>query len=161
MKRVLFCFALMLSFVTPGSTAHATTLGPELKAMDFSRNYQLKDGGIFIQPRNGFYCPDGVQTPDGIRVMPGQTFIQFDEGKLIMEVYKFTRMDSDGLRAFFHEKRYHYKVEKNDDGSLVFVRDGYIDSNDFYLPKDNILDWFDSVFPYVNLQPGQQYWRTR
>ena len=129
--------------------------------MDFARNYQFKDGGVVVLPRNGFYCPDGVQTPDGILVKPGQSFIQFDAGKLIMEVYHFKRMDPDGLRAFFHEKRYHYKVEKNAEDKLVFVRDGYIDSNDFYLPKDNILDWYDSVFGYVNLQPGEQYWRTR
>lgn len=163
MKRLAFLstLALLLNAGVFSFNAHATTLAPELKAYDFARAYYIEDGGVVIAPREGFYCPDGVETPEGIRVMPGQTFIQFDEGKLIMEVYHFTRLDADGRRAFFHERRYHYKVVKNAEGKFVFLRDGYIDSDDFYLTRFRGLEWFDFAFPGLDIQPGEQYWRSR
>ena len=49
-----------------------TTLPPELKAYDFAEAYYIEDGGVVISPYNhGFYCPHGVETPEGIRIMPG------------------------------------------------------------------------------------------
>ncbi len=161
MKRILFFTVLLIGLLAPISAARATTLGPELKAYDFARAYYVEDGGIVIAPREGFYCPQGVQTPEGIRVMPGQTFIQFDAGKLIMEVYKFVRLDADQRRAFFHERRYHYTVGTNAEDKRVFIRGAYIDSDDFYLSKFRLLEWFDFAFPGVDLSPGEQYWRTR
>jgi len=82
--------ALFLALMLP---SHATTLPPELKAYDFARAYYVEDGGIVIAPQEGFYTVGGVQTPEGIRIMPGHTFIQFDEAHLIMEVYKFISLD--------------------------------------------------------------------
>ena len=161
MKRLILFLSLALVLIAGISPTRATTLGPELKAYDFARAYYVEDGGIVIAPREGFSCPAGVETPEGIRVMPGQTFTQYDEGHLVAEVYKFVRLDADERRAFFHERRYHYKVEKNADGSLVFVRGPYIDSDDFYLSRFRLLEWFDFAFPGVDLQPGEQYWRSR
>jgi hypothetical protein len=160
MKKYLIILFLGV-LVGTSSVAWATTLAPELKAYDFARAYYLEDGGIVIAPQDGFYCPEGVQTPEGIRVMPGQTFIQFDPARLIMEHYKFVRLDADERRAFFHETRYHYKVVKNAEGKFRIIRQDYIDSDDFYLSHFRLLEWFDFAFPYTEIHPGEQLWRTR
>src|SRR5271163_3636412 len=103
-------FAVGLALLLATMTAsHATTMLPEMKAYDFARAYYIEDGGIVIVPQDGFYCPGAVKTPEGLRIMPGQTFIQFDPSRMIMEVYKFTHLDPDERRAFFHERRYRYK----------------------------------------------------
>ena len=143
------------------ATARATTLPPELKAYDFARAYYIEDGGIVIAPQDGFYCPQAVKTPEGLRVMPGQTFTQFDPSRMIMEVYKFTRLDPDGRRAFFHERRYRYKVVRTDEGKLRIVPLNYMDSDDFYLSQSRTLEWFDFAFPDFEIHPGEELWRTR
>jgi hypothetical protein len=153
--------AFLASFVVTASISRATTLAPELKAYDFARAYYIEDGGVVIAPQDGFYCSDGVQTPEGIRVMPGQTFVQFDPARLIMEHYKFVRLDVDERRAYFHEQRYHYKVGKNALGKNRIVRQDSIDSDDFYLSRFRLLEWFDFAFPYTEIHPGEQLWRTR
>ncbi len=92
MHRRFFALAALSLALT--ISVHATTSGPELKAYDFARAYYIEDGGVVIVPQDGFYCPDAVSTPEGLRVMPGQTFTQFDPARLIMEVYQFTRLDA-------------------------------------------------------------------
>jgi hypothetical protein len=149
---------LFLSLIT---VAHATTLPPELKAYDFARAYYVEDGGVVISPQEGFYSTGGAQTPEGIRLMPGQTFIQFDESRLIMEVYKFVRLDPDERRAHFHERRYHYEAVQDAHGQRQIVPQGFIDSGDFYLSHFRLLEWFDFAFPSIEIHPGEQNWRTR
>jgi hypothetical protein len=141
--------------------ACATTLPPELKAYDFAKAYYVEDGGVVIVPQDGFYSSGGVQTPEGIRLMPGQVFIQFDPGQLIMEVYKFVSLDPGERRAHFHESRYHYTREKTAHGKYHINPGNYIDGTDFYLSHFRLLEWFDFAFPYMEIHPGEQLWRTR
>jgi hypothetical protein len=140
---------------------HATTLPPELKAYDFARAYYVEDGGVVIVPQEGFYCTGGVRTPEGIRLSPGQTFIQFDESRLIMEVYKFVSLDPGERRAHFHERRYHYEVRKDAAGKERFYPQEFIDREDFYLSHFRLLEWFDFAFPYLEIHPGEENWRTK
>jgi hypothetical protein len=154
-------FILAALFLTAMKVSDATTLPPELKAYDFARAYYVEDGGVVIAPQEGFYCTGGVPTPEGIRLMPGQTFIQFDESRHIMEVYKFVRLDPGERRAHFHERRYHYEVNKDAQGRNRIIPQEYIDSDDFYLSHFRLLEWFDFAFPYLEIHPGEQNWRTR
>ena len=159
MHRQLIAFtALFLALAAP---SHATTLPPELKAYDFARAYYVEDGGVVISPQEGFYSTGGAQTPEGIRLTPGQTFIQFDESRLIMEVYKFVSLDPGERRAHFHDCRYRYEVTKDAHGKRHIVPGNYIDSDDFYLSHFRLLEWFDFAFPYLEIHPGEENWRTR
>ena len=158
MKSIL---CLTIAFWAVITVGHATTMIPEMKAYDFARAYYIEDGGIVIVPQDGFYCPQAVKTPEGLRVMPGQTFTQFDPARMIMETYKFTRLDPDGRRAFFHERRYRYKVVRTDEGKLRIVPLNYIDSDDFFLSRFRALEGFDFAFPGFEIHPGEQLWRTR
>jgi hypothetical protein len=158
MKRLLFLAALALATFAP---LHATTLWPELKAYDFCRAYYLEDGGITLVPQDGFYCPGATKTPEGLHIAPGQTFIQFDPSRLIMEVYTFKRIDPDERRGYFHERRYRYKVVRTDAGKQRIVPLNYLDSDDFYLTRWRALEWFDGAIPYTEIHPGEQLWRTR
>jgi hypothetical protein len=151
---------LALVFASMAS-ARATTLWPELKAYDFCRAYYLEDGGITLVPQDGFYCPEATKTPEGLHIKPGQTFVQFDPARLIMEVYTFLRIDPDEHRGYFHEKRYRYKVERTPGDKLRIVPLNYIDSVDFYLTHWRALEWFDGAFPDIEIHPGEDLWRTR
>ncbi|MCE0524140.1 MAG: hypothetical protein LV480_14640 [Methylacidiphilales bacterium] len=154
-----FCVICVLLWLM--NSARATMMPPEMKAYDFARAYYIEDGGIVIVPQDGFYCPDAVKTPEGLRVMPGQTFIQFDPARLIMEVYRFTHLDMDKKRAYFHERRYRYKVVRTGEEKWRIVPLNYLDSDDFYLTQFRALEWFDFDFPYTEIHPGEQLWRTR
>jgi hypothetical protein len=157
MKKILvFLVALLVS-----RPSQATTLAPEIKAYDFARAYYIEDGGITIVPQDGFYCKHVIQTPEGVRIMPGQTFVQFDPARLVMEVYKFTRIAPDESRAYFHERRYHYKTVKVGPHKFRIVPQEYIDSDDFYLTRFRQWEWLDFVFPDFEVHPGEQLWRTR
>ena len=159
MKHFFLCLGV-LSLVL-AAPAHATTLWPELKAYDFARSYYIEDGGIVIVPQDGFYCPQAVRTPEGLKIMPGQRFTQFDPARHIMEVYTFTRIDADGHRAYFHERRYHYKVIRTPENKWRIIQHDYIDSDDFYLTHFRALEWLDGAIPDVEIHPGEQLWRTR
>jgi hypothetical protein len=154
-------FAVVVLLLTSTMAGRATTLIPELKAYDFARAYYIEDNGIVIVPQDGFYCPRATQTPEGLRVMPGQSFTQFDPARMIMEVYKFTRLDETTNCAYFHERRYRYKVIRTEQNKLRLVPLNYIDSDDFYLTQFRALEWFDFAFPYTEIHPGEQLWRTR
>jgi hypothetical protein len=153
--------ALAALFLVTTTVSRATTMIPELKAYDFARAYYIEDGGIVIVPQDGFYCPDAVKTPEGLRVMPGQSFVQFDPARLIMEEYTFTRLTPDEKRAYFHEKRYHYKFVRTEENKWHLVREDFIDSKDFYLTQFRALEWFDLAFPDVEIHPGEELWQTR
>jgi hypothetical protein len=142
-------------------TLHATTLWPELKAYDFARAYYIEDGGITLVPQDGFSCPTATQTPEGVHIAPGQTFLQFDPSRMIMESYRFARLDKDERRAWFHEQRYRYKVVRAGANKLRIVPLNYLDSNDFFLTHWRALEWFDGAFPDVEIHPGEELWRTR
>ena len=159
MTRPLLLALLLLTATTLPS--HATTLWPELKAYDFCRAYYLEDGGITLQPQDGFYGPDGTETPEGLHFTPGQWFIQFDPARMIMEVYTFLRIDPGEHRGYFHEKRYHYKVVRTPENKLRIVPLDYINSVDFYLTHWRALQWFDNAIPDVEIHPGEDLWRTR
>jgi hypothetical protein len=159
MKKLILILALV-PWVLPNAV-HATTLLPEMKACDFARAYYIEDDGIVIVPQDGFYCPAAVKTPEGVRVIPGQSFTQFDPSRMIMEVYKFTRLDANESRAHFHERRYRYKVVRTDAGKLRIVPLNYIDSDDFFLTQFRALEWTDFAVPDVEIHPGEELWRTR
>jgi hypothetical protein len=156
--KLLMVVAILVGLMSP---SRATTMIPELKAYDFARAYYIEDGGIVIVPQDGFYCPDAVQTPEGVRVMPGQSFTQFDPARSIMEVYQFTRLTPDERRAYFHERRYHYKRVPTEPNKWRMVRQDFIDSDDFFLTQFRALEWFDFAIPYTEIHPGEQLWRTR
>ena len=85
--------------------------------MIFAEAYYIEDGGVVISPyAHGFYCRDGVETPEGIRVMPGGNFAQFDERRMVVEVYRLVRLSEDGTQAFFREQIYRYAVGKDAPG---------------------------------------------
>jgi hypothetical protein len=155
-----FLHATLVSGLMLLGVARATTLPPELKAYDFAEAYYLEDGGIVISPYpHGFYCPHGVETPEGIRVMPGQVFFQFDSGHQICEEYHFLRLR--GEQAFFHERLSRYHIVRNAHGRRRIVRDRPFDSVDFYLTQFRGLEWADHIFTDVDLHPGLQEWRSR
>ncbi len=140
----------------------ATTLPPELKAYDFGEAYYIEDGGVVISPYvNGFYCAHGIPTPEGIRVMPGDSFTQFDEGQQVEEVYHLLRVTGDERRAFFHEDIYKYSTMKDAQGRWCERRGRQVDRDDFYLSHWRSLEWFDHVFTGLDLHPGLETWRTR
>ena len=140
--------------------AHATTLPPELKAYDFAEAYYIEDGGVVISPyAHGFYCPHGVRTPEGVRVMPGDTFYQYDSGRQVCEEYHFVRLS--GEQAFFHEHLYRYHVGRNARGHVVPIRDQSLGTNDFYLSQFRGMEWADHIFTNIELHPGLQEWRSK
>jgi hypothetical protein len=143
------------------SPARATMLWPELKAYDFARAYYLEDGGLTLVPQDGFYCPSATQTPEGLHLAPGTTFVQFDPARQIEEIYTFERIDKDEHRGYFHERRYRYSVAHEAGGKTRHVRQNFIDETDFYLTRWRALEWFDFAVPYTELHPGEQLWRTR
>jgi len=80
---------------------------------------------------------------------------------MIVDHYQLLRLNKEGTRAFFHQRTYRYKVTKDEQGRYRDVIGEQIDSNDFYLTKWRSLEWFDHAFPYVEIHPGAQGWRTR
>ena len=139
----------------------ATTLPPEMKAYDFAEAYYVEDGGVVISPYDhGFYCPRGVETPEGIRVMPGGRFIQFNSDTMHEEVYHFLRLGEDGTQAFFHEDIYRYSMQRNARGRWVPIRHELTGTDDFYLTQFRGMEPFDHVFPEIELHPGEQEWRV-
>jgi hypothetical protein len=156
--RAVLLLALV-GLLLPGA-ARATALPPELKAYDFAEAYYIEDVGIVISPYpHGFYCPRGTETPEGIRVMPGQTFYQYDSSHQICEEYRFLRLA--GGQAFFHERLFHYQVVRDVHGRLLAVRGPCFDTDDFYLTQFRGLEWADHVFANVDLHPGLQEWRSK
>jgi len=142
--------------------APATTLAPELKVYDFAEAYYIEDGGVVISPYiHGFVCHDGIETPEGIRIMPGGTFMQFDASRMVVDQYKLLSLNQQGTRAFFHQRTFRYKVVKDTQGKYRDIIGEEVSSNDFYLSKWRGLEWFDHAFPYIEIHPGAQGWRTR
>jgi hypothetical protein len=158
MRRALL---LAATFVAAAISASATTLPPEFKAYDFARAYYIEDGGVVIVPQDGFHIAHAIATPEGIRVMPGQRFTQYDPARHIEEDYTFTRLAADEHRAYFHERRYRYERVPSGPEKNRMVRQAYLDSDDFYLSHWRGLEWFDFAFPYLDIHPGERLWRTR
>jgi hypothetical protein len=161
MQRRVACFLFVLLFL-PARTSHATTLPPELKAYDFAQAYYLEDGGVVIAPcDHGFVCPRGVETPEGIRVMPGDTFVQFNPNRLHEEEYQLVRLNAGQTQAFFHERIFRYKTVRDAPGKFHEQRGQLLATGDFYLTKFRGLEWFDFAFPDLEIHPGEQEWRAR
>ena len=155
--RFLGSYLLLLSFCA----VHATTLPPEFKAYDFGEAYYVEDGGVVISPYDhGFYCPHGIETPEGIRVMPGDTFIQFNPDRMHEEVFHFVRLNAAQTQAFFHERIYHYVMVKDARGRSHPRREQLVDTDDFYLSRFRGMEPFDHIFTDIELHPGEQEWRV-
>ena len=162
MNRQLPIAALAALFLVPMLRLPATTLAPELKAYDFAEAYYIEDGGVVISPySHGFLCTDGIETPEGIRLMPGGAFMQFDATRMVVDKYKLLHLNPEGTRAFFQQRTFRYKVVKDARGHYHDVIGQQVASNDFYLSKWRSLEWFDHAFPYIEIHPGAQGWRTR
>ncbi len=157
--KALALFVLLFCGMT---LTRATTLPPELGAYDFAEAYYIEDGGVVIAPyHHGFYCDDGIQTPEGIRIMPGGTFLMYNESPLVVNEYKLLRLNKEGTRAYFHQNTYRYKIVKDAQGHDQVIRQQLVASRDFYLTRTRILQWFDFAFPGVEIHPGSQNWRSR
>jgi len=156
------CALCVLSWLMNFGTASATMLPPEFTAYDFSEAYYIEDGGVVISPyAHGFYCKDGIQTPEGIRIMPGKTFMQFDASRMIVDEYKLLYLNKPQNRAYFHQKSYLYSVVKDAKGKYHDIIGKQVASNHFYLTKWRGLEWADHVFTNIEIHPGAQAWRTR
>jgi hypothetical protein len=128
--------ATLLLFLLAGFAARASTLPPEMKAYDFCQAYYIEDGGIVIVPYNyGFSCPRYVETPEGLRVMPGGTFAQYDPQHQVDQVFRFDRLSADGTQAYFHEQVYACHAVTDAKGQPAHVRDRVIGANHFYLSQ--------------------------
>ena len=155
--RIIASIFLLLSF----GAARATTLPPEFKAYDFGEAYYVEDGGVVISPYDhGFYCPHGIETPEGIRVMPGDTFVQFNPDRMHEEVYHFARLNAEETQAFFHERIYRYKMVRDARGHFRPQREELVGADDFYLSRFRGMEPFDHVFTDIELHPGEQEWRV-
>jgi hypothetical protein len=142
--------------------ARASTLSPELKAYDFAQAYYIEDGGIVIVPYDyGFSCPKYVVTPEGLRVMPGGTFSQYDPQHQVDQVFRFTRLSGDGTQAYFHEHVYACHAVTDSRGRSAHVRDRLVGTNDFYLSQFRDLEWFDFVFGNIQMHPGLAEWQSK
>jgi hypothetical protein len=160
MKKTTFLMGLY--FLALPLAASATTLPPELKAYDFGEAYYIEDGGVVISPYNhGFYCKDGIETPEGVRIMPGVAFMQFDAAQMIVDQYVLLRLNREGTRAFFHRRTYRYKIVRDAQGRYHDIIGQLVDTNDFYLSQWRSLEWFDHAFPNIELHPSAETWRTR
>ena len=158
-RQFLAWAVLSLVIIIP---SQATMLAPELKAYDFAEAYYIKDGGVMISPYDhGFYCQDGIETPEGIRIMPGGTFMQFDASRMIVDKYKLLRLNPGGTRAYFHQRSYRYKVVKDAHGKYRDNIGQLVSTNDFFLTEFRSWEWLDHVFPNFEVHPGAQGWRTR
>ena len=156
MRRSLILAALALF---AGLSLRATTLPPELKAYDFAEAYYVEDGGVVISPyAQGLFCPDGTPTPEGIRVMPGQYFLQFNEGHHLEQEFRLVRLDAEGRRAFFHERVFRYNMVRNSPGRLRPQRGLLLSTDDFYLSRFRGMEPFDHVFTNIELHPGAREW---
>jgi hypothetical protein len=134
-------------------------LPPELKAYDFGEAYYIEDGGVVISPyAAGFYCPDGTSTPEGIRVMPGQGFVQIDSSRKVEQVFKLIRLNEDGSRAFFREHVYTYETSVDQSGRTIRHRMRFLSTDDFYLTRFRGMEPFDHVFTNIELNPGARVW---
>ena len=154
----LFLFVCLLA----GGCAQGSTLPPELKAYDFAQAYYIEDGGIVIVPYGyGFSCAKYVPTPEGLRVMPGGTFSQYDPQHHVEEDYLFTRLSADGTQAYFHERIYQCHAVAAADGKPAHVRDRLIGTDRFYLSQFRGLEWFDFVFADMELHPGLAEWQSK
>ena len=162
MSRLFDMKWLMMAgaFLAGMAALRATTLPPEMKAYDFGEAYYIEDGGVVISPYDhGFYCPRGIETPEGIRVMPGGRFVQLNSDRMQEEDYHFLRLSDDGTQAFFHEDIYRYSLMRTARGWRP-VRHELLDTDDFYLTQFRGMEPFDHVFPDIEIHPGTQEWRV-
>ncbi len=159
MKRF---FGLSLVLVLVAGAARASTLPPELKAYDFAQAYYIEDGGIVIVPYDyGFSCPKYTETPEGLRVMPGGTFAQYDPQHQVDQEFHFVRLSEDGTQAYFHERVYACHAVTSPNGRPAHVHVRLLGSNDFYLSKFRDLEWFDFVFGTIQMHPGLAEWQSK
>ena len=157
MKLSLSLFLLLL----PMGSMLGTTLPPELKAYDFAEAYYIEDGGVVIAPYDhGFSCSRGVETPEGIRVMPGGRFVEFNPDRMLEEDYYLLRLNADGTQAFFHERIFAYRVARDVRGKICRQRGRLLATDDFYLTQFRGMEPFDHVFTDIELHPGSQEWRV-
>ncbi len=157
MRTVGLFLLLVLS-----AMARASTLPPELKAYDFAQAYYIEDGGIVIVPYDyGFSCPAYTETPEGLRVMPGGTFSQYDPQHQVDQEFRFLRLSADGTQAFFRERVYACHPASAPSGKPAHVRYRLLGTNKFYLSQFRDLEWFDFVFGNIQMHPGLAEWQSK
>jgi hypothetical protein len=157
--RLICAYSVFCGFM---GAARATTLPPELKAYDFAEAYYVEDGGVVVSPYDhGFFYRQGVETPEGIRFMPGDTFTEYNPDRMLEEDYRLVRLNGSQTRAFFQERIYRYHTAKDSHGRWCEVRGKFLGTDDFYLSEFRGMEWADHVFTDVELHPGAQEWRTR
>jgi hypothetical protein len=153
---------IALVLLVAATFVHGSTLPPELKAYDFAQAYYIEDGGIVIVPYNyGFSCPKYVTTPEGLRVMPGGTFSQYDPQHQVDQEFLFTHLSRDGTQAYFHEKVYQCRAVTAPNGHPAHVHVRLAGTNDFYLSQFRDLEWFDFVFGTIQMHPGLAEWQSK
>jgi hypothetical protein len=142
--------------------AAATTLPPELKAYDFDEAYYVEDGGVVVSPYDhGFSYRHGVETPEGIRFMPGDSFTELNPDRHLWQEFRLVRLNGEQTQAFFHERIYRYEAGRDAKGRPCEVRGKFLGTDDFYLTRFRGMEPFDHVFTNIELHPGAVEWRTR
>jgi hypothetical protein len=155
-------FSVLSLLLLADVAARASTLPPELKAYDFAQAYYIEDGGLVIVPYDyGFSCPRYVETPEGLRVMPGGTFSQYDPQHQVDQEFHFVRLSDDGTQAFLRERVYACHAVTAPNGQPAHVRDRLIGANHFYLSQFRDLEWFDFVFGDIQMHPGLAEWQSK
>lgn len=154
--------ALLLVLAALAFPVSATTLLPEMKAYDFAEAYYIEDGGVVISPYDhGFFCKDGIKTPEGIRIMPGKTFAQFDASRMVVDIYKLLYLNKEQNRAYFQQETYLYKVVKDAQGKYHDEIREHVASSKFYLTKFRAFEIVDHDVPYTEVHPTQRNWCPR
>lgn len=153
--------ASILVFALLALAGRGSTLPPEMKAYDFAQAYYIEDGGIVIVPNGyGFSCPKYTETPEGLRVMPGGTFSQYDPQHQVDQEFYFKRLSADGTQAYFHERVYACRATTAKNGKPAHIRIREIGTHDFYLSQFRGMEWFDFVFNF-QLHPGLDEWQSK
>ncbi len=144
------------------SSSSSSSCKPEWKTCEFAKGYYIEDGGIVVRPPDhGFYYQHGVETPEGVRFKPGDTFATYDTQRHIEKVYWLMKVNWSNSRAYFHQQVYGYKVVKNRSGQYHKVRVAMLAKRDFSLTHYRGLVAWDHSFTNIEMHPGTQLWRNR
>jgi len=132
------------------------------KGCNFGKAYYIEDGHLVVVPYgHGFYYKHGVETPEGVRFKPGDTFVQYDRDKRVERDYWLMRVNWFNNKAVLHEQAYHYKIVENTSGKLHPVRGKLVGSGDITLTHFRGLVAFDHSYSNMENHPGTQFWRSR
>jgi hypothetical protein len=109
---------------------------------------------------HGFHYRHGVETPEGVRFRPGETFVQYSPDRRVERDYWLVRVNWFNNRAVFHEQVYRYKFMKDSRGRMHHVRTRLVATNDFCLTHFRGLVAFDHAYSNIEYHPGTGFWRS-